>query len=429
MLFSPCSPLHGSCDVFDSDMDKYFDFEAASSPIVDKGRDSLQPSIDELESELRIMALRQAVDSNSYQVKMDVDGIWNTEFFEPSASAPPWNNSQFDFEWLDSESSSSAPSSPSSIFSTLQFDFERLDSESSSSAPSSPSSIFSTLSSHSPISCELLEAGSNGFPEEDDAIIMIIPSPMPCVQAEHEVIATFNSPRAPCCKTSLPPSEFAHALRPVSPRSVRGLEHVVQPPAEVAEHPAALVSEEPSPVISPTLKQRPRRSPSPCDDKEGRIHLVGWEPSKTKGRPKCPFPGCIQKFTRMPDVKRHIKDKHTIPNLPELFGEIDEKKRRWCLGCLCLLSREDSRRRHEHSCRWFGNYVEAGNVLDENFVPLTEVYAVEPNDGRRLWCSKCYEVHLAPGIRHHHEQTCDPPPFDSKTYYPRPAPLRFPERI
>ncbi|KAF7374397.1 hypothetical protein MSAN_00323700 [Mycena sanguinolenta] len=198
--------------MFDSDMDKYFDFEAASSDpwasshlfqsglncglfrIVDKGHDSLQPSIsmEDLELELQIMALQQAFDHNPYQVDMGVDDMhytaaWGTEFFEPPTSTPARKSPQFNFEWLDSESSSSASSSPCSLFSTLS-------------------------SSHSPISCEL-EADSDGF-LEDDGINL---SGIPCVQVEHGSFATFYSPPAPCSELSLPPSKFVHAPPPGVP--------------------------------------------------------------------------------------------------------------------------------------------------------------------------------------------------------------------
>ncbi|KAF8176712.1 hypothetical protein K438DRAFT_1770488 [Mycena galopus ATCC 62051] len=466
MTFSPCSsPLS---DAFD--MENFFDFDAASSdPIDDTDCEfpQLSPNIVGLDHKSIQQTIPQwDADYNPYQIEVDVDDIFYIpgEPYQDIGLKP--SPAEFPPEW-DIQA-------PKVLNVPRQLEHGGLitlcqapelcaysDSESCSSAPGSPSSYlcsdFSTPP-QSPISCR---ADNDGCSDED-AHITSSPNPSSTLYAavmpvELTTMAAHPSPE-PFLTISFPSSTLLHSPRPVSPQTdvVAGLENRVQPVAEGEFKPPEYELRENAPPaysqelesllcyrnespVSPNEDLRlvldedfrlvfkaPARSPSPWYN-NGPHHRVGGKPLKNSKRgrksPRCSFPGCNQTFTRQPDLLRHQAN-HKLPDLPKIFAELDERRRKWCLGCLSVLSREDSRRRHEKSCGHFIEYERRGDVRKKIFLPLPEIYAVK-SDHCRLWCSKCYEVFPAPGVRYEHEELCEPPQLlDRKTYFPRAAPMR-----
>jgi uncharacterized C2H2 Zn-finger protein len=66
-------------------------------------------------------------------------------------------------------------------------------------------------------------------------------------------------------------------------------------------------------------------------------------------------PHCGTRISRKNDLARHIISVHEWREEAEVRKIVEEKERLWCLGCRKILSRRDSRRRHEASCHEFGS--------------------------------------------------------------------------
>ncbi|KAJ7357982.1 hypothetical protein DFH08DRAFT_953184 [Mycena albidolilacea] len=427
MAFSPCSPLSSVLSTGALDMDNYFDFDAAScdpSPtFAAMGSDSPQAfgktqlSMDFVQSILEMLVCqRDDTHNNPHRIRtMDVNDIFSGTgpCNDQTVGLPTTQWSPQACDWSDSESCSSAPGSPSSFLSTLSpphtpISFHGADSDKDDCINSSNGPSRASISYAAGISNKL--ATSSFFPPPRPSVT--IPSP--------------------------PSSIFVHAPRPVLSRDftiVGGLEQIVQPPAAVERE--EFVKQEsdmpyrlelPPPIAQPQLIHLKfldllPRTPSPCERK-GPQHRIGKKKPGKGGKTthRCLLPHCGSTLTRLPDLLRHNKFKHKHPSLVDIFGCTDERERQWCLGCLTVLSREDSRRRHEKSCTYYADYMQA-KVQNTMFLPLPEIYA-ESGAHCRLWCSHCYDVFPSPTIRHQHEIPCVPPLLDPKTYFPKAAPLR-----
>ncbi|KAJ7679173.1 hypothetical protein DFH06DRAFT_1465346 [Mycena polygramma] len=407
----------------DVNLDEYFDFDAASCDPKSTAMswETLQPAQTASKAELSMDFDPSFLESlvqvfhrdDPCQIQVDVDGI------EPGF--PP--NDQYSWDNL--------------VFQTYT---EASDSESCSSDPGSPSSFLSVLSSpSSPINST---ADDDVHFVDDNDYITSLRNPSPYT-VTHNGLETSTCHQEdvsslPSLDSSSNSPTFVHAPRPVSSRTdvVWNLESIVQPPPADVDL-GYFQSQEPesscfgsTPVqqlqVIP-LEDAPPPSPSPCED-SGPVHRVGKPKRKGTGRKKVAC-YCGQTFTRRPDLPRHVKLKHTRPSPVKIFGNTG-KDRMWCMGCLTILSRADSRRRHELHCPQMQEFKRSG-VRDVTIPPLLEIFS-ETNDNYRLWCSKCYETFANPGERYAHEGRCDPPPFDAdselKTYFPA-LPIRIAHRV
>ncbi|KAJ6507755.1 hypothetical protein C8R47DRAFT_1065792 [Mycena vitilis] len=409
-----------SSDSDDLNLDEYFDFDAAScdpkttatswetpQPAQTASKAELSMDFDPSFLESLVQAVFHRDDQCQVQADVDVDGMESG--FSPNDQYS-WDNLVTYTEASDSDSCSSDPGSPSSFLSIL-------------SSPSSPIS---------------LTADDDVRFVDDDDCITSLPNTSPYT-ADGLETSTYHQEDVSSLPSLDSPSHvptFIHAPRPVSsmPEIVWTLESLVQPPpADLgyfqSEDPKSACFN-PAPVqqlqVIP-LEDAPPPSPSPCED-SGPVHRVGKPKRKGgfTGRKKVSC-YCGQTFTRRPDLPRHIKLKHTRPSPVKIFGNTG-KDRMWCMGCLTILSRADSRRRHELHCPQM-KYFKRYGVRDATIPPLLEIFS-ETNDNHRLWCSKCYETFANPTERYAHEGHCDPPPFDAdaelKTYFPRVAHTRCP---
>ncbi|KAJ7629462.1 hypothetical protein DFH06DRAFT_1334855 [Mycena polygramma] len=387
----------------------YFDFDAAScdskptttsssweyrEQTADKGR--LSPDFDQ--SIVARLILHRDTPLDEYQIKLDFTGVHVASYHDATFGLPTLHDASWDSETSDSESSWSAPSSPASFLSAV-------------SPPPSPI-----------INCKV-EAEDTGFLSDllsDEDEINALP-PSPYVAPNELSLSTFTPPADSDVRPSTPSSpipQCLHSPRPVSPRKdvVAELEAIIQPPANSdAEtyHVQKQHSEEPDSAlvfdkIPVHFEDRPP-SRSPSREYAGRVHRVGKANKKTRTtRVRCDFPGCTQTIGRAADVPRHQRLIHNRETLAEVFRETG-KDRRWCLGCISILSRGDARRRHENTCHYFLLYIETG-VRESKFPPLPEIYA-ESEERYRLWCSKCSETFPDSLERYNHEDTCVGPPL------------------
>ncbi|KAJ7613975.1 hypothetical protein FB45DRAFT_937597, partial [Roridomyces roridus] len=130
-----------------------------------------------------------------------------------------------------------------------------------------------------------------------------------------------------------------------------------------------------------------------------RVHLVSVSQAPKKKRKKVrgsPY-ATNRRYTRT-----HV---HLTPR--EIFAENKDVLRLWCNGCFAVLSRPDSRARHEFSCPYYETLGRQG-VRDGSILPLDELY-MEMHAARRLWCSSCFDLFVHPEERRLHEvEDCDP---------------------
>ncbi|KAJ6561887.1 hypothetical protein B0H19DRAFT_1068601 [Mycena capillaripes] len=378
-----------SCD--DMSIDDYFDFDAASCDLKSTATGwefrhiSKAPSSMNFDESLleRLVLDRDAL-YDAYQFKLDVAGIYSDTI--PTAQYA-WDNFKA-CELSNSDLSDSGPSSPSSYLSIL-------------SPP------------HSPISCGA--DNDTGCWEENASITSLLhPSPTPYTLHNEVATSAFHreaSPTPPFFDSSSHPLTFVHAPRLVSPRRdvVEGLENIVQPPVEIAQALESTCCSDSSPGMDQLqiihLDDDPPRSPSPCEN-AGPVHRVGKPKKKGRKRVVCPYPNCGQTFTRRPDLPRHKELKHNRQSPVKIYSDTG-KDRKWCMGCLTILSRADSRRRHEKHCPHLAEYLQF-KIRSVLIPPLLEIFS-EHNDDYRLYCSTCYETFPNPVARHAHEVLCVPP--------------------
>ncbi|KAJ6620097.1 hypothetical protein B0H10DRAFT_2216379 [Mycena sp. CBHHK59/15] len=92
---------------------------------------------------------------------------------------------------------------------------------------------------------------------------------------------------------------------------------------------------------------------------------------------------------------------------PDIYREMSERDREWCCGCLKILARADSRRRHENTCLDYREYENTG-FRNPKFAPLPEIYS-ETIEKYQMWCLKCFATFENPQVRRKHELGCDVP--------------------
>ncbi|KAJ7472763.1 hypothetical protein FB451DRAFT_1250613 [Mycena latifolia] len=421
MALSSCTTLSNG----DMNIDDYFDFDAAScdSASSTTGWEFLHaqtvgiaPPHDDFEgSMLEGLVLEHGTPQDTYQLKIDVaSSLYATTYHDASLGLPPASASQYAFQ----ESPEADDSS---------------DSDSCWSAPGSPCSFLSTLSPpRSPIS-----SGANNAEDDggflSDVDVHVLSFDTPSETASQTVVPSelstlpFFQPREPSPPTSFDPvastsplATYLHAPCPIPPRgdTVVRLESIAQWPQKPE---LECLNRESTPPYDSDLSPSVHRveiihldelppSGSPSPDFSGPVHRVGGKQSrskKSKKRVSCHI--CRLTFTRKADCDRHIDLKHGTPTKPKIY-RVTGKDRQWCLGCLHILSRSDSRRRHENACPEFARYIKNGHVRGPIILPLPEIYS-ETNALYRLWCTKCFEASFShPGERHAHEQTCSGPP-------------------
>ncbi|KAK7006153.1 hypothetical protein R3P38DRAFT_3601781 [Favolaschia claudopus] len=284
-------------------------------------------------------------------------------------------------EWTDSEPSS-APGSPSSVFST---------------PPLSPSPIPSScddesMSEYSDEDCNS-DRRSPILPLEEEHVLsgngIVADSPAPSNQ---------DSPTSSAIPVHSPPPESSSKTD-----TALGVESVDQVPADIkpVDPQESECLSSPRSVVDDD-DYSPSRSPSPAED--GPVHRVGHTPKRKKRKSALKCPKCDETFTRLPDLNRHDFNVHTHRNRMEIYRDLADRKRRWCMGCLHILSRDDSRRRHEDICVWFKEYSENG-ARNAMFLPFPEIYA-EKRDEHRQYCLACQEIFDDVGGRSRHEVSC-----------------------
>ncbi|KAJ6482060.1 hypothetical protein C8R47DRAFT_1133791 [Mycena vitilis] len=386
-------------------MEDFFDFDAASCDSKPTATDSsyeyrvqtaskhrLSPDFDQ--SIVARLILHRDTPRDEYQIKLDVSGVHVDSHHDATFGLPTLHDFSWDSETSDSDSSWSAPSSPASFLSAV-------------SPPPSPI-----------INCkvEAEDSGSLSDMYSDEDEINALP-PSPYVAPSELSLSAFTLADSNF-RPSTPPSpipQCLHSPRAVSPRRdiVAELEAIIQPPEDAHARADHQQSEEPEhPFVFESIpvhfEDRPP-SRSPSRDYAGRVHRVGKGNKKTRtARVRCHFLGCTQTIGRAADVPRHQKLIHNRETLAEVFRETG-KDRRWCLGCISILSRGDARRRHENTCHYFQQFIDTG-VRDPKFPPLPEIYA-ESEERYRLWCSTCSETFPGSLERFNHEDTCAGPPL------------------
>ncbi|KAJ7767126.1 hypothetical protein B0H16DRAFT_1686757 [Mycena metata] len=148
-----------------------------------------------------------------------------------------------------------------------------------------------------------------------------------------------------------------HAPRPSSLRSdiVESLENIVQPPAETQlpddlHIPGPEVDDRRDVVVDNGSGQShqiihvdapPFRPPS--RETGGPVRRVGKSKRKARRKAACKYPGCHQILSRKADLPRHWEIKHEPDSPLKNFRETG-RARKWCAGCLIILSRTDSRK-------------------------------------------------------------------------------------
>ncbi|KAJ7016959.1 hypothetical protein C8F04DRAFT_487577 [Mycena alexandri] len=371
----------------DINIDDYFDFDAASCDprvaagweIVETGTASKALSVMDFdESILKRLLLDHDIRDDTHQIKVDFAGAYSESYddhiLEPAANFG-WNDLEA-YYYSDSESSRSAPGSLASL-----------------SPPSSP-----------------ISAGA-----DDDVDFLSVhnsrnPSPAPFANVPPNELATTTIHSAALFECFFPPPTIVHAPRPSSLRSdtVESLENIVQPPVKTQPpehfHDCRDVvvyngSEGSHRIIYDDAP--PFRPPS--RDTGGPLHRDGKSKRKARRKVTCTYPGCHQTLSRKADLPRHWVLKHE-PDTPLKNFRERGATRKWCAGCLSVLSRADARRRHELTCPHMVEYMQYG-VRNAIFEPLPEIYA-ENREEYRLWCSHCYGTFPTPDERYGHEGPC-----------------------
>ncbi|KAJ7103367.1 hypothetical protein B0H15DRAFT_1017120 [Mycena belliarum] len=384
-------------DYFDLDAASCDSSSAATSQEFSQTAVKALPSNDSGDAMLERLVLERDTHQDEYHIKLDVAGIYATTYHDASLGLPPATQ----YAFLESPE-----------------EYDSSDSESCWSVPDSPASFLSLLSPpRSPISCEadnpeddvtsLSEGEVLAFSFDTPSRPTVVPNELSCPQLEPlpTAVIALVPPRNPA--TVSPSAAHVHAPLPVPPRedTVIRLESIVQGPRELEMERRVRDS---TPDSEPSssgqgvkiLDDRPSRSSSPSY--EGPVHRVGKprKPKIKKARVSCSF--CRETFTRKADKDRHEGIQHAATNHRTTYLDTG-KDRRWCQGCLSILSRSDSRRRHEAVCSFFAEYVENGYVRNPQFLPLPEIYA-ETDPQYRLWCAKCWLTFSHPDERHAHEQ-------------------------
>ncbi|KAJ7757731.1 hypothetical protein DFH07DRAFT_458291 [Mycena maculata] len=408
MAFSPCSTLPTAA----MNIDDYFDFDAAScdpstSPTTCREflhvQSAAKASPGALEEHIvfKRLVLERDAPYDSYQIKVDVDGIRPEAFYDATIGLPLT-------AWLENPEA---------------YDSSDSDSCSAWSAPGSPFSFLSTLSPPlSPVNCHSSDSADGYSSDADDHFTPLrSPSPAPLLTIAPAELSTAScKPETTtlnsfdCASNAHPFEPMVHAPRPISLRRdvVGGLETMVHsPPRREAKLEAPCYYAQPPQrleleIIQLDFNERPPSRPPSCKS-EG--HRVGKSRRRSKGSRKvrsvCPFPRCKMTATRPADINRHCETIHCRPCLPQIYAETG-KDRLWCMGCLMRLSRSDSRVRHEKTCPHFADYL-ANNCIRNPilFLPLPEIYA-ENDRNYRLWCLACFATFPHPGDRHAHEGDC-----------------------
>ncbi|KAJ7158408.1 hypothetical protein C8R46DRAFT_1289881 [Mycena filopes] len=393
--------LSSSSSSDDMNIDDYFDFDAAScDPTAATGWEMAETTkrlsvvnFDQSILDSRLLIHRDTFDDKTYQLQTETAGVY-PDFYDDDAILEPAT----DYAYREAYYYSS-------------------DSESDPSAPGSPSGSLSPPSS--PISSGADDDDADFLSDEGDHNDRPrLASPAPFVGAPTNELASATTALLEC---SVPPSPvIVHAPRPSSGRTdlVESLENIVQPTRDSPE-PENFKFEMQEPELDDggdniwehqTIAiddSPPSRSPS-CDNSgPTHGHTVGKsKPRRSRKRAVCTYPDCGQTFTRGPDLPRHWKLKHERPNLLEVFRDRG-KNRKWCMGCVTVLSRADSRRRHELSCPHMLEYRQYG-VRSAVFAPLPDIYA-ESREEFRLWCSCCHATFATPDERCAHEGGCVQP--------------------
>ncbi|KAJ6610743.1 hypothetical protein B0H10DRAFT_2224784 [Mycena sp. CBHHK59/15] len=345
MAFSPCTTFSDA----DLNIDDYFDFDAASCDF-SKSRNSWGFQGQNVGKD------QQPTDfDESMLERLTIDTCRDHPHALPSKSQ---GKAVDVYAAVHQDGTLGLPETRYGIFESPEAD-ESSDSESSCSFSGSP---FSFSSSLSPPLSHISSGIDFGFLPDTDA---------------HFPLANFSTNREYCGKhflplsTNIPAHTFVHAPRPISPRSdvVEDLENIVQAPPEYqipVENEAAV-------------------SPPPYD-------------FSSLSRPQSP---------PHYDTLVHRTKQHAPLCYPDIYREMSERDREWCCGCLKILARADSRRRHENTCLDYREYENTG-FRNPKFAPLPEIYS-ETIEKYQMWCLKCFATFENPQVRRKHELGCDVP--------------------
>ncbi|KAG5733804.1 hypothetical protein E4T56_gene8204 [Termitomyces sp. T112] len=146
----------------------------------------------------------------------------------------------------------------------------------------------------------------------------------------------------PSSRTPSPVKLIRHKLPPFRSLRPRGAQKYREPTPYLSEDDddTAYTSDEDFKYSS----QSPRRRGAPSLQSQTRIlHQIQCDTSLTS----CPI--CANGFSRHADVIRHYLSVHYIKSDVEILNDTSNK-RLHCLGCTKILSRKDSRERHEAIC-------------------------------------------------------------------------------
>ncbi|KAK6996547.1 hypothetical protein R3P38DRAFT_3287760 [Favolaschia claudopus] len=400
----PASP-QTTVDMCDSDMEQYFDFESASCD------PSHQPKTfhpDVIESGMDVYFDFDAASSESgfedseKVCCVNTDPIETNAVFCPPSQLPLVEVTPFmDVVQLPSVPEQDlddamhvgtyAPNSPNLYHdTTIEVSetpcgyYKDMDpTKSSSSAPSTPSSLFLTPpSSPSPIPSSCDDESMSEYSDED-CNSNTTPSRNACqspiLDLKHGLAVSANGIAADSPAPSNQDSPLSSVFTVQTPRAessskintVRELEFIAQAPADIkpVDLPESESLNSPRSIVDDD-DYSPSRSPSPAEIESGPVHRVGHTPKRKKRKSALKCPKCDETFTRLPDLNRHDFNVHTHRKRMEIFRDLSDRKRRWCMGVFIFFPEDDSRRRHEDICVWFKEYSEKG-VRNAMFLPVS----------------------------------------------------------
>ncbi|KAJ7755505.1 hypothetical protein B0H16DRAFT_1690220 [Mycena metata] len=319
----------------DMNIDDYFDFDAAScDPRVAPGWETVETEtvsktlsiMSSDESILERLLLDHHIHDDTYQAEDGFAGVYpesfNDHILEPATDFA-WNDPEA-YYYSDSDPRS-GPGSPDLL-----------------SPPSSP------ISSGADDDVDFL--ADDSVPDSRD------PSQAQIVDVLHE-LATTTIHSAALLDYLSPSPTIVYAPRPSSLRSdiVESLENIVQPTAETQLSDNLPISEPEVDACRDVVVDNgsgqgrqiihvdapPIRPPS--RETGGPVRRVGKSKRKARRKAACTYPGCHQILSRKADLPRHWEIKHEPDSPLKNFRETG-RARKWCAGCLIILSRTDSRK-------------------------------------------------------------------------------------